>query len=546
MLSTRASRVALPTVLGALLFAAPGASAAAQRYAGPGGSDAAACTSADPCSLTKAVSGAVSGDEVIVAPGDYTVTASLSGTGLTIHGVAGRPRPRLLSNGAWNVLDLNESTLRYVEIENAPGQYGKPLAVHNSVVDQVIARGSAQPDMDTVWSRNTMIRNSIIVAPGPNGTAIDTFQQGGIVSGTYRNVTAIAPEAGGVAIAAISGGQSAAANVLARNVIARGGAGGASFVAEANNNGATAKIIVDHSNWLGGYTSGSASIVDAGGNQTATPAFVSAAAGDYREAAGSPTIDAGLSEIIDGDFDVEGDRREIFTIDIGADEFVRAPTATTGAATAVTDHSARLSGTVAANGAHAGYRFEYGPTATYGRTTAEADGGEGDAIAVAATIGALRPATTYHYRLVATNAGGASDGADHTFTTRAALPKPSPGPSPAPIFAGVKLMSKRLTFGGKVVALGLRCPAGTIGRCTGRTQLTAKRSHSRTTVRLGTARFSIAAGTRAKAKIRVSRAGRRLLAHARRLQGRDVSAARDGAGRSKTTVARVTIRRRHR
>jgi hypothetical protein len=111
-------------------------------------------------------------------------------------------------------------------------------------------------------------------------------------------------------------------------------------------------------------------------------------------------------------------------------------------------------------------------------------------------------------------------------------------------------VSRRLTFDGRFVAPRLLCPVGTIGRCTGRIKLTAKRqargSRSAIAVRLGTASFSIATGTQAKVKVRVSRAGRRLLRRGSRLKARDTNAARDGAGRSRKTVAAITIRRRHR
>jgi hypothetical protein len=63
------------------------------------------------------------------------------------------------------------------------------------------------------------------------------------------------------------------------------------------------------------------------------------------------------------------------------------------------------------------------------------------------------------------------------------------------------------------------------------------------TVKLGRARFSIAAGGQKKLKVRVSRAGRRMFAHKRRLRGRAASAAHDAAGLSKTTSSRVTIRK---
>jgi hypothetical protein len=55
---------------------APSAASAAQRYASPTGSGA-VCDAVNPCGLTNAVSGATTGDEVIVAPGDYALTATL-------------------------------------------------------------------------------------------------------------------------------------------------------------------------------------------------------------------------------------------------------------------------------------------------------------------------------------------------------------------------------------------------------------------------------------------------------------------------------------
>jgi len=360
--------------------------------------------------------------------------------------------------------------------------------------------------------------------------------------------------------------------ILLRNVIARGGPGGHSLVSRAVNAGTTAKITVGYSNWLDGSTDGAgASIVDGGGNQSSAPAFVNAAAGDYRQAAGSPTIDTGLDEAINGAFDVDGDPRQLGGIDIGADEFVVAPAATTGPAGAVTEQSAALSGSVNANGAPTSYHFEYGPTSAYGSTTPLADAGSGGAVAATASLGGLSPAATFHFRIVATNAGGVTQGADQTFTT-ASPPQPAPTsppptptappaaptpttptattPTPTQAFAGVRLVSTRLSFARRFITLKLTCPAGTVGRCSGRTKLTARprrtSSPAGSPVTLGRATFSIAGGQRARVRVGVSRAGRRRLSGVRWLRAGATNVARSGAGESKTTVAAVTIRRRHR
>jgi hypothetical protein len=93
----------------------------------------------------------------------------------------------------------------------------------------------------------------------------------------------------------------------------------------------------------------------------------------------------------------------------------------------------------------------------------------------------------------------------------------------------------------------LHCPAGTVGRCSGRTTLTARaRRTSARRITLGRTPFAIAPGNRVSIKVRVTRAGRRVLSRVPRLRGLAVNLARDRAGQSKTIRAAVTIRRRHR
>ena len=100
------------------------------------------------------------------------------------------------------------------------------------------------------------------------------------------------------------------------------------------------------------------------------------------------------------------------------------PSATTGAAKNVTQSAATVTGTVDPQGSATTYRFEYGTSTSYGLQSAEADAGSGTgAVAVSANLGGLTSDTTYHYRVVATNAAGTTRGSDHTLRTAAA-----PGP----------------------------------------------------------------------------------------------------------------------
>jgi DNA-binding beta-propeller fold protein YncE len=83
--------------------------------------------------------------------------------------------------------------------------------------------------------------------------------------------------------------------------------------------------------------------------------------------------------------------------------------------------SATLNAKVNPFGQQTAYHFEYGESVAYGKTApagAEDVAGNGYAYRIAShAITGLRPATTYHYRLVAHNASGPSSTADATFTT---------------------------------------------------------------------------------------------------------------------------------
>jgi hypothetical protein len=100
------------------------------------------------------------------------------------------------------------------------------------------------------------------------------------------------------------------------------------------------------------------------------------------------------------------------------------PSATTGAANGVTQSSATVNGTVDPQGMATTYRFEYGTSSSYGLQTGDVDAGSGSgSVDASATLTGLTSDTTYHYRLVATNAAGVTRGSDRTLKTDA-----RPGP----------------------------------------------------------------------------------------------------------------------
>ncbi len=108
------------------------------------------------------------------------------------------------------------------------------------------------------------------------------------------------------------------------------------------------------------------------------------------------------------------------------------PSATTGTATDVGQTTATVRGTVDPNGAATSVRFEYGTTTSYGLTTPEQTlpaGASPDE--VEARLERLTVSTTYHVRVVATNAAGVARGADRTFRTASAPSRPSVASEPA-------------------------------------------------------------------------------------------------------------------
>jgi hypothetical protein len=98
------------------------------------------------------------------------------------------------------------------------------------------------------------------------------------------------------------------------------------------------------------------------------------------------------------------------------------PSATTGAATDVDTDSALLNGTLDPNASATTWYFEYGTTTSYGRSTTSQVALGAPPVPVSIEVAGLRPRTTYHYRLVASNSVGTARGADATFTTLAVVP----------------------------------------------------------------------------------------------------------------------------
>ena len=216
------------------------------------------------------------------------------------------------------------------------------------------------------------------------------------------------------------------------------------------------------------------------------------------------------------------------------------PTVTTTAgATGITQTAATVAGTVDPNSSNVtNCKIQYGTTTSYGSEAAcsPANPGSGTTpVNVTASLSGLSAGTTYHFRVVATNAGGVTNGADQTFATladtcatNAALCPPPPPPPPPPTCAtdpslcppatpGVLKLDVAVAFvaSGKA-AVKLSCNGDTA--CSDTLKLTAKvkvrkgKKMVTKTVTLGKATVDVAAGASKTVKVTLNRTARKLLA----------------------------------
>jgi streptogramin lyase len=107
--------------------------------------------------------------------------------------------------------------------------------------------------------------------------------------------------------------------------------------------------------------------------------------------------------------------------------------AVTEAATEVKSTTAKLNGTVNPEGLETKYKFEYGKTTSYGTSTSEVSAGSSVSNqAVSQTVSSLSPETTYHFRVVATNSTGTTNGEDKSIKTGVGPPENTSPPVASP------------------------------------------------------------------------------------------------------------------
>jgi len=94
------------------------------------------------------------------------------------------------------------------------------------------------------------------------------------------------------------------------------------------------------------------------------------------------------------------------------------PVVITNGATNLTTSSGTLNGSLDPHGLTTTVFFQYGTTTSYGSATPMQTQTGNTYRNITANVSGLTPHTTYHFRMVATNAGGTRMGIDRTFTTQ--------------------------------------------------------------------------------------------------------------------------------
>lgn len=356
--STGVRRVVTSLALGSLLLLACCASAsAAIRFAAPGGTGADPCADPQhPCSLftasqRKAPDTTIGpGDEVVVAPGEYSTAAGDMGPngaidlaeGITMHGEVGQPRPVIDfgTTGSQLIVGLGD-TISHLELRGENTHLKNPLFVVGGTVEDVIAR-SPVPDFVCNIIAGTL-RNTVCLSSGPGAVAIgDAFvsSRGLPLTVQLRNVTAVATGAGSVGLryTVLGAGTPPTFELDGSAVIARGVendvvAESQSFTPATPGSGANVKIQLDHSDYAKARATsevgGTATISPTGPGTTNITDVPLLASDGYHERPGSPTIDKGAADSLSSAVDIDGAPRRIgLAPDIGADEFGQ-PSSTT-------------------------------------------------------------------------------------------------------------------------------------------------------------------------------------------------------------------------
>jgi hypothetical protein len=301
----------------------------ATRYASPSGTSLQSCASpATACTLEKAIEGSggnvpTSGEEVVILSGTYpTQTTEIfqGASNLNIHGEGGKPRPVINQSGIGRFL-IGSGSFSYLHLQQTAGaSEAVNMSGSNATIDRVFMESSGDGTSPVCQCYFGLVRNSVLVSNAPDKPAIGVVSNGGSGNVVYRNVTAYSSVAGTPALGVTQVAATGTLSVAVYNSIVFN-AGGSEILADGPNS----TITLSHANYRTTSTPQGGVVQDApgGGHQTATPKLANPAGDDFAELPGSPTIDAGITDPLNGPLDFAGQPRTVDgSTDIGAYEFI--------------------------------------------------------------------------------------------------------------------------------------------------------------------------------------------------------------------------------
>lgn len=318
----------------ALLAIAPATASAATYYASPGGSGT-TCSQPSPCELQEAIELAGSGAAIVLEPGTYTPPiAVFVNKAIDFGGEAGKAASTVidLTGGSPGIdVFVNSAVAVAHDFTIVGADDTGSLQLVQGTVERVVSvrTGSTSAACEVSPQAGTVpvLRDSVcwVQASGSGVPAVAVSITCCVTAGTavLRNDDFVSSGPEGIGLLAAEREAGTQLTVEAVNTIARGT--GKDVEAEASGGG-EAGVSLSHSSFESVSTVGGALVSpsNAAGNQTAAPLFVDAAAGDFRELPGSPTIDAGLTDPLNGALDLAGQPRAqggcTVATDIGAYE----------------------------------------------------------------------------------------------------------------------------------------------------------------------------------------------------------------------------------
>jgi hypothetical protein len=298
------------------------------RYASPSGVDSPTCPKAAPCGIVTAVNQSPPDNEVVIEPGTYGASSPLTTTiqpvsdDVVIHGEAGEPAPVIDTEaGTGGIVVADGSTLSHVTINYSNDTGDAALVVASGSADHVTATttvsGPAACGVDTTLTDSACIDTADESAAVYGGVFGDNDNV------VLRGVTAEAVGQDSIGFLLESYADSYV--VTATNSIFHGTY--SDIYEQSLAAGGTDSITLRHCDYATALNDGGGGeTVDANATDISKPpTFVNVLADDFRELAGSSTVNAGAGDPL-SDTDLDGHPRTIGSApDIGAYELQQRP-----------------------------------------------------------------------------------------------------------------------------------------------------------------------------------------------------------------------------